>query len=76
MSGVLEAAGGAKIYAGHSMKEAHHHMNISQAEWGAMAVDFKKTLDRLEIAETEQEELIAIVENTKPDIVMYNYLRQ
>ena len=35
-----------------------------------MSADFKKTLDKFEVPEKEQSELFAIVESTKPDIVI------
>jgi len=52
------------------MKESHKHLNITEAEWKAMLVDFKTTLDKFGVAEKEQKELFAIVESTKADIVM------
>jgi hemoglobin len=51
------------------MKESHKHLNISEAEWQAMAADFRKTLDKFKVPEKEQKELFAIVESTKKDIV-------
>ena len=35
-----------------------------------MRADFKKTLDKCQVPEKEQNELFAIVESTKGDIVM------
>ena len=51
------------------MKEAHAHLNITDAEWKAMVADFHKTLDKFKVPTREQEELIAIVGSTKKDIV-------
>ena len=45
------------------LSDRHHRTN-------QMAADFKKTLDKFEVPEKEQTELFAIVESTKPDIVI------
>jgi hemoglobin len=67
---VCQATGGPEQYAGRSMKDSHAHLKITESEWQAMAADFKKTLDKFEVPEKEQSELFAIVESTKPDIVI------
>jgi hemoglobin len=67
---VSQVTGGPEKYAGRSMKESHAHLHITEAEWQAMLVDFKKSLARFEVPEPEQKELIAIVESTKKDIVV------
>ncbi len=64
------ATGGPQTYTGRSMQESHVHLNITEGEWQAMLADFKATLDHFEVPAQEQEELIAIVESTKEDIVM------
>ena len=66
---VCEVSGGPCKYTGRAMKESHHHLNISQAEWDAMVVDFKATLNKFKVPQREQQELIAIVGSTKNDIV-------
>ena len=67
---VCQATGGPQKYSGRTMKESHKDMNITEAEWDAMAADFKKTLDKFNVPEKEQNELFTIIESTKPDIVM------
>ncbi len=67
---VCQATGGPEQYTGRSMKDSHAHLNITESEWQAMAADFKKTLDKFEVPAKEQSELIALVESTKPDIVI------
>ena len=67
---VCQATGGPEKYAGRPMNEAHKHLNINEREWQAMLADFKNTLDAFKVPEAEQKELFAIVESTKPDIVM------
>jgi hemoglobin len=66
---VCEVTGGPCKYSGRSMKEAHDHLNIDEAQWQAMVADFRKTLDKFKVPPKEQEELIAIVGSTKMDIV-------
>jgi len=66
---MCQVTGGPYAYQGRTMKEAHAHLNISTAEWDAMAADFKATLDAFHVPEAEQQELFAIVGTTKGDIV-------
>jgi hemoglobin len=66
---VCEVSGGPCKYAGRTMKESHQHMNINQVEWDAMVADFKAALDKFNVPQREQQELITIVGSTKNDIV-------
>src|SRR5215813_5603597 len=66
---VCGVTGGPCKYSGRSMKDAHAHLNINEAQWQAMVTDFRKTLDKFRVPSKEQEELIAIVGSTKKDIV-------
>ncbi len=65
-----QVTGGPCKYTGRSMKEAHAHLNITEKEWQAMMSDFRATLIAQEVPQAEQAELIAIIESTKPDIVV------
>jgi len=67
---VCQATGGPCHYTGRSMKAAHAHLGISEKEWQAMLSDFRATLDTFKVPAAEQGELVAIVESTKPDIVV------
>jgi hemoglobin len=51
------------------MKESHQHLNITQAEWDAMVAEFKATLNKFNVPQREQQELITIVASTRNDIV-------
>ena len=64
------ASGGPQQYTGRSMKETHQFLNITEEEWEIFLVDVKTTLDKFQVPEKEQNELFAIVESTKGDIVM------
>jgi len=66
---VCEVSGGPCKYTGRAMKESHQQLNITQAEWDAMVVDFKATLNKFKVPQREQQELITIVGSTKNDIV-------
>ena len=67
---VCQVTGGPCRYVGRTMKESHAHLNITQKEWTAMVADFRKTLDDFKVPSAEQEELVKIVESTRPDIVV------
>jgi hemoglobin len=66
---VCEGTGGPCKYSGRSMKESHDRLNINEAQWQAMLTDFGRTLDTFKVPAKEQDELVAIVESTKKDIV-------
>jgi hemoglobin len=67
---VCEATGGPCKYVGRSMKASHTHLNITESEWQAMLADFTATLDAFKVPAGEQKELVAIVDGTKPEIVV------
>jgi hemoglobin len=66
---MCEVTGGPCKYTGRSMKESHQKLNITEGQWQAMIVDFRKTLDKFKVPAREQDELIAIVASSKKDIV-------
>src|SRR5207248_3251968 len=63
------ATGGPAKYTGKQMETAHANMNISNPEFDAAIGDLKASLDKLKIPNTEQKELLAIIESTRPEIV-------
>ncbi len=63
------ATGGPAHYEGKEIKGAHADMHISNPEFDAVMGDLKASLDRLRIPNTEQKELLSIVESTRPLIV-------
>ncbi len=67
---VCQVTGGPCKYTGKAMKESHAHLNISEKEWGVMAGEFKKSLDKYKVPANEQKELFEIVGKTKADIVV------
>ncbi|HEX4264003.1 MAG TPA: group 1 truncated hemoglobin [Verrucomicrobiae bacterium] len=63
------AAGGPAHYEGKEIKQTHADMHISNAEFDSTLGDLKASLDKLQVPNTEQKELLAIVESTRPMIV-------
>ena len=66
---VCEATGGPQRYTGRSMYDSHAELDITEEEWQAFRDDFQQTLDKFDVPAKEQDELFAIVESTKGDIV-------
>src|SRR5262249_58826960 len=52
---VCEVTGGPCKYGGRSMKDAHAHLNINEAQWQGMVNGFRKTLDKVQIIGKRQE---------------------
>lgn len=67
---VCQVTGGPCKYSGRDMRTSHAHLNITEPEWQAMLADFGATLDKFKVPAAEQGELVAIVNSTKPDIVV------
>ena len=67
---VCQETGGPCKYTGRGMKESHAHLNISEKEWQAMLADFRRAMNNYGVPAKEQQELLAIVESTKKDIVV------
>jgi hemoglobin len=63
------ATGGPSVYQGRDMTSTHKNMHITNAEFDAAVGDLKATLDKMKIANTEQKELLAIIETTRAQIV-------
>jgi hemoglobin len=63
------ASGGPAHYEGKEIKSTHGDMHISNPEFDAVLGDLKASLDKLRLPNTEQKELLAIVESTRPLIV-------
>ena len=67
---VCWATGGPQKYSGRSMHDSHAHLKITAEEWESFLDDFQQTLDKFAVPAAEQAELFAIVQCTKPDIVI------
>jgi hemoglobin len=67
---VCGATGGPQKYTGRTMKDSHQALMITSDEWQAFLDDFQQTMDKFGVPQTEQEELKAIVDSTRADIVV------
>jgi hemoglobin len=64
------ACGGPQQYSGKSMHDSHAHLKITAEEWVAFMEDLDHTFDKFNVPAPERQEFIAIIESTKPDIVL------
>jgi hemoglobin len=71
---VCWAAGGPQKYTGKSMADSHAQLKITGKEWEAFLDDFQQTLGKFKVPAEEQAELNAIVNSTRPDIVVNSAL--
>jgi hemoglobin len=63
------ATGGPQTYTGRSMGDSHRHLKISETEWESFMDDLRQTLQRFEVARAEQDELVALFERSRDEIV-------
>ena len=63
------SAGGPVYYTGRDMKISHKGMKISESDWSAFLGHLNATLEVLQVPLAERDELVALVEGTKRDIV-------
>ena len=66
---VCWAAGGPQRYSGRSMEDTHRELGIAEDEWVSFLDDLHQTLRKFDVSAPEANDLIAIVEGTKDDIV-------
>jgi hemoglobin len=64
-----KASGGPCAYTGRSMKDTHRGMDISDAEFNAMASDMAKTLDKFKLPQRERSEVLALLNSMRGDVV-------
>ncbi len=62
------ATGGPSHYDGLEMKEAHSGLHITNAEFDASIGDLKASLDKVQVPNKEQKELLSIIESTRTQI--------
>jgi hemoglobin len=64
-----QVMGGPQVYTGRSLKEAHRHLNVTEEEWQALIRIFRESMSGFKVAAKEQNEIIAIIESTKDEVV-------
>jgi len=62
--------GGPQSYTGRSLKEAHQHLRVDEREWQELITIFRDSMNSFDVQQQEQDEVIAIIESTKGDIVV------
>jgi hemoglobin len=67
---VCWATGGPQQYTGRSMRDSHVHLDITQDEWQVFLADLQACLNTFAVPKAEQEEIFAIIDSTKSDIVL------
>ena len=66
---ICAGSGGPCTYTGKSMKDAHHGMGISSADFNALVEDLQKSLNKFKVPDKEQGDLLAVLGPMKGDIV-------
>jgi hemoglobin len=66
---LVSSAGGPLYYTGRNMKITHKGMKISERDWSAFLGHLNTTLEALQIPQAERNEVVALMQSTKPDIV-------
>lgn len=67
---VGSVTGGPQQYSGRSMNDSHRHLKITAHEWGAFMHDLQQSLYKFNVPDTEREELVALVESVRAEIVI------
>ena len=65
-----QVMGGPQVYTGRSLKEAHRHLKVTEMEWQALMRIFNESMTSFNVPNREQEEIMAIINSTKGDIVV------
>jgi hemoglobin len=66
---ICAGTGGPCTYTGRDMKSAHAGMGVTPAHFDALAEDLVKTLNKFNVPQKEQKELLAILSPMQKDIV-------
>lgn len=66
---ICAGTGGPCAYRGRSMKAAHRGLGIQNRHFNALVEDLGKTLNKFNVPEREQKELVAILAPMRKDIV-------
>lgn len=66
---LCSSAGGPVYYTGRDMKITHKGMKISESDWSAFLGHLNATLEALQTPRAERDEVVALMQSTKLDIV-------
>ena len=62
-------SGGPLTYVGRDMLTSHKGMGISEKDWGNFMIHLYATLEHLQVAETEKNQVCGFIESLKGEIV-------
>jgi hemoglobin len=66
---VCAASGGPCVYTGRDMKTTHAGMRVTNADFDALVQDLVAALDKFKVGEREKQELLALLNPMRKDIV-------
>ena len=66
---LIEKAGGPMVYGGLPMDDAHAHLNITDREFDVVGTEVLTTLYKLNVPEREIEDLMALLESYRSQVV-------
>jgi hemoglobin len=66
---VCEATGGPCTYTGRDMRETHDGMGVTAGEFDALVEDLVATLDEFDVPKAERDEVLALLEPMRADII-------
>jgi hemoglobin len=66
---LCSSAGGPLYYTGRDMKTSHKGMQISESDWSGFLGHLQATLATFRIPPAERDEVVALVQSTKNDMV-------
>ncbi len=68
---VCELAGGPREYRGRTMKQAHSHLSLSEADWELGARELISALEEYRVHPADQQDLLMLISKTKAEIVQH-----
>ena len=66
---ICAGTGGPCTYTGRTMQESHHGLGIADADFNALVEDLVKTLNKFNVPQPEQQELLGVLGPMKGQIV-------
>lgn len=66
---LCSSAGGPLYYTGRGMKITHKGMKINESDWAAFLGHLDVTLEAIQVPQAERDEVVALMQSTKSDIV-------
>ena len=66
---ICAGSGGPCSYEGRSMREAHRGLGVRNEDFNALVEDLVKTLNKLDVPQREQEELLSLLGPLRKDVV-------